>query len=46
MKSLFNKMLGIVPALAMVLAVSSANVTCHFFLCQPDIPESLKKNEK
>ena len=42
MKALFGKMMGLVPALAMVMAISSVSATCHFILYQPDVPEELK----
>jgi cyclic lactone autoinducer peptide len=34
-------MMGVVPALAMVLAVNSVCSTCLFILHQPDVPERL-----
>jgi cyclic lactone autoinducer peptide len=34
-------MMGVVPALAMVLAVHSVGSVCLFILHQPDVPERL-----
>ena len=45
MKSAFRKIMGVVPALAMALAVTSVFSACIIFLHQPDIPESLRKYE-
>lgn len=38
---LSRKIMGIVPALAMFLAVQSVASTCFFCLHQPDVPEEL-----
>jgi cyclic lactone autoinducer peptide len=35
--------LSILPALAMLLAVSSVGATCYAAAYQPDVPESLAK---
>jgi len=45
MKSAIRKIMGVVPALAMALAVSSMMSACIIFLHQPDIPEGLRKFE-
>jgi len=45
MRALIRNILKIVPALAMILAVSSVAAPCHFFTHQPDVPEELKKYE-
>jgi cyclic lactone autoinducer peptide len=34
-------MMGVVPALAMALAVHSVSSVCMFILHQPDVPEQL-----
>jgi cyclic lactone autoinducer peptide len=36
-----RSMMGVVPALAMVLAVHSVGSVCLFILHQPDVPEQL-----
>ena len=38
---LTGKLSGLIPALALVLAVQSASATCFFCLHQPDVPEEL-----
>ncbi|MDD3393232.1 MAG: cyclic lactone autoinducer peptide [Anaerotignum sp.] len=38
---LSKKLAGIIPALALFLAVNSVEVTCFFCLYQPDVPEEL-----
>ena len=43
MKKLLLKISTILPALALIAAVSSAQAACWFFYHQPDIPEALKK---
>ena len=45
MKKLLNSILGIVPALAIALAITSVSAPCHFVLYQPDVPEELKRYE-
>jgi cyclic lactone autoinducer peptide len=37
---------SILPALAMLLAVSSARQACFFWFHQPDVPASLIKKEE
>ena len=34
-------MLGLIPAVAMVIAVHSVSVTCGYILHQPDVPPAL-----
>ena len=46
MNKAIRKLMGIVPALAMALAVTTATATCHFFVYQPDVPDALKKFEE
>lgn len=38
---LSKKLVGIIPALALILAVQSVEATCFFCLHQPDVPEDL-----
>lgn len=38
------KFLKAIATLTMALAIVSVNTTCFFFSHQPDIPDSLKKN--
>ena len=45
MKTLLRRVMGTVPALAMVLAVFSVTTPCHFFVHQPDVPNELKEYE-
>jgi cyclic lactone autoinducer peptide len=40
---MLKRLASVVPALALLLAVSSAAAPCYFFLHQPDLPEALKK---
>jgi len=35
--------IGVVPALAMMIAVQSVSSTCCFVLHQPDVPEELER---
>lgn len=37
-----NKVRGIIPALALALAIQSASSTCFFCLYQPNVPEDLR----
>lgn len=37
-----RKLMGIVPALALMLAVQSVSSTCFFCMHQPDVPEELQ----
>jgi cyclic lactone autoinducer peptide len=46
MSKLFSKLTSVVPALALVMAVASANAACFCFLHQPDIPASLRKYDQ
>jgi cyclic lactone autoinducer peptide len=46
MSKVLKKLASVVPALAFLLAVSSAAAPCYFFLHQPDLPEGLKKYEE
>lgn len=39
---LLRRYRGIIPALAMLLAVQSVASTCFFCLHQPDVPKSLQ----
>lgn len=41
LSSIMRKISGIVPALALMLAMQSASATCFYWLHQPDIPEEL-----
>jgi len=43
MKKILVKISSILPALALVAAVASAQSACWFFYHQPDIPDALKK---
>jgi cyclic lactone autoinducer peptide len=38
-----HRAMSILPMLAVMVAVSSANTTCFYFLHQPDVPDELKK---
>ena len=38
---LFKSLLGLLPAMAMMLAVQSVSATCFFCYNQPDVPEGL-----
>ena len=38
---LSHKALGVLPMLALMLAVSSAEAACFFWFHQPDVPEEL-----
>jgi len=38
-----KKFMGVVPALALMLAVQSASATCFYCLHQPDVPEELEQ---
>lgn len=40
---IINRAGEIVAPLAMVMAIMTANSTCYFFTCQPDVPKSLDK---
>ena len=44
--NLCQNAIKIIPALALLLAVSSVSATCFFMSHQPDVPEGLKKFEK
>jgi cyclic lactone autoinducer peptide len=37
---------GVLPALAMVLAIASVTQACFFWYNQPDIPKSLMRTEE
>lgn len=39
---LAKKLMGVVPALALMLAVQSVSSTCFYCLHQPDVPEELR----
>ncbi len=39
---ILKKIMGLIPALAMFLAVQSVTSTCFFCLHQPDVPHGLK----
>jgi|GEM_PF-4915485 len=45
METLAQKAIGFVPALAMMMAVSSVSATCFFLAHQPNIPDALNKYE-
>lgn len=36
-----KKLVGVIPALALMLAVQSVSSTCFYCLYQPDVPEGL-----
>lgn len=36
-----KKLVGVIPALALMLAVQSVSSTCFYWLYQPDVPEGL-----
>lgn len=38
---LAKKLMGVVPALALMLAVQSVSATCFYCLHQPDVPDEL-----
>ncbi|MDR3270625.1 MAG: cyclic lactone autoinducer peptide [Peptococcaceae bacterium] len=40
---LAQTLIGVVPALALFLAVQSSTSTCFFCLYQPDVPEGLER---
>jgi cyclic lactone autoinducer peptide len=42
-KKLSHRTLGVIPALALLFAVTSADAACFFLFHQPDVPEELKK---
>jgi cyclic lactone autoinducer peptide len=46
MKKTVRKLMSVVPALALLLAVSSAAAPCYCFFRQPDLPEALKKYDE
>ena len=47
MKKIIGKLsrraLGLLPKMALSLAVSSVSVACFYWFHQPDVPEELKK---
>ena len=43
MKKIILRISSIIPALALVVAVTSAQSACWFLVNQPDLPEALKK---
>jgi cyclic lactone autoinducer peptide len=43
---MLKKLASIVPAFALLLAVSSAAAPCYFFLHQPELPDALKKYDE
>lgn len=46
MNAFVCKLTGIVPALALLLAVSSADSACFFLAHQPDLPNGIEKYRK
>lgn len=40
---IINRAGEIVAPLALAMAIITANSTCFFFTCQPDVPKSLDK---
>lgn len=44
--SIISKAGKFVAPFALALAVMTANSTCFFFTCQPDVPKSLDKYRK
>ena len=42
-RNYFIRLPSILPALALVVAISSAQAVCWIFINQPDVPESLRK---
>ena len=36
-----KKLSGVIPALALMLALQSASSACFYFLHQPDVPDEL-----
>jgi cyclic lactone autoinducer peptide len=34
--------MGVIPALAMMIAIQSVSATCCYILHQPDVPEGMK----
>ena len=46
LKTISRKLMGVLPALAMMLAVQSVSATCFFCLHQPDVPEGLMQHDK
>lgn len=40
---LVRKLMGVVPALALMLAVQSVSSTCFYCLHQPDVPAELQQ---
>jgi cyclic lactone autoinducer peptide len=42
---MLKKLMKVIPALALVLAISSAAAPCYLFFHQPDLPEKLKQYE-
>lgn len=43
LKKIAMKALSVIPALAMLIAVSSASATCFITAYQPDVPQGLEK---
>ena len=46
MMKLARKAIRFVPAVAMLMAVSSVSATCFYLSHQPDVPDALKKYEE
>jgi cyclic lactone autoinducer peptide len=43
---LSRKLMGLLPSMAIALAVFSANSTCFFYAHQPDVPKGIKRMKK
>jgi cyclic lactone autoinducer peptide len=46
LKKAIRRLMGAVPALALLLAAASVSSACFFCLHQPDIPDELKNAAK
>jgi cyclic lactone autoinducer peptide len=46
LRLLSKKLMGLLPFMALALAVSTANSACFFFAHQPDVPNGLKDVKK
>ena len=46
MRKLLSKLSSVLPAIALVAAVASAQSVCWFIYHQPDVPKALKKYDQ
>jgi cyclic lactone autoinducer peptide len=46
MSKIIKKLMSVVPAMALLLAVGSAAAPCYCFYRQPDLPDALKKYDE